>query len=226
MAEAGYRRPGVEILPLSKETLQDRVYRQIASLILEGGIVPGEMVPVQSLADAFGVSAMPVREALRRLTAANALTVVSGRSIGIPRLSRAKLTDLRNVRIEIEALAGKWAAERIEDSELETLRSLLKALEKANASGDIKSYLRANYAFHFSIYQAAGSESILNIIENLWLQVSPYFNMLHDSGNYTKANEHHQSMFTALCAHDGEAVKIAIQADIDAAYDVLVDLVS
>ena len=63
------------------------------------------MVPVQSLADAFGVSAMPVREALRRLTAANALTVVSGRSIGIPRLSRAKLTDLRNVRIEIEALA-------------------------------------------------------------------------------------------------------------------------
>ena len=157
----------LRILPLSKETLQDRVYRQIASLILEGGIVPGEMVPVQSLADAFGVSAMPVREALRRLTAANALTVVSGRSIGIPRLSRAKLTDLRNVRIEIEALAGKWAAERIEDSELAKLRSLLKALEKANASGDIKSYLRANYAFHFSIYRAAGSESILNIIENL-----------------------------------------------------------
>jgi len=226
MAEAGYRRPGVEILPLSKETLQDRVYRQIASLILEGGIVPGEMVPVQSLADAFGVSAMPVREALRRLTAANALTVVSGRSIGIPRLSRAKLTDLRNVRIEIEALAGKWAAERIQDAELETLRSLLEALEKANASGDIKSYLRANYAFHFSIYQAAGSESILNIIENLWLQVSPYFNMLHDSGNYTKANEHHRSMFAALSAHDEKAVKAAIQADIDAAYHVLVDLVS
>ena len=226
MAEAGYRKPGVEILRLSKETLQDRVYRQVASLILEGGIVPGEMVPVQSLADAFGVSAMPVREALRRLTAANALTVVSGRSIGIPRLTRAKLTDLRNVRIEIEALAGKWAAKRIQNDELETLRSLLEALEKANASGDIKSYLRANYAFHFSIYQAAGSESILNIIENLWLQVSPYFNMLHDSGNYTKANEHHRAMFSALCAHDEKAVEVAIQADIDAAYHVLVDLVS
>ncbi len=59
---------------------------------------------VQSLADAFGVSPMPVREALRRLTAANALTVVSGRSIGIPALSRERLTDLRNVRFEIEAM--------------------------------------------------------------------------------------------------------------------------
>lgn len=226
MAEAGFKRPGVEIVPLSRETLQDRVYRQVTSLILEGGIVPGEMVPVQSLADAFGVSAMPVREALRRLTAANALTVVSGRSIGIPRLSRAKLTDLRNVRIEIEALAGKWAAERIQQKELETLRVLLESLEAGNASGDIKSYLRANYAFHFSIYRAAGSESILNIIENLWLQVSPYFNMLHDSGNYTKANEHHRAMFVALCAHDGDAVKLAIQSDIDAAYDVLLELMT
>ena len=226
MAEAGYKKPGIEILPLSRETLQDRVYRQITSLILEGGIVPGEIVPVQSLADAFGVSAMPVREALRRLTAANALTVVSGRSIGIPRLSRAKLVDLRNVRVEIEALAGQWAAERIEEDEVAALHSMLKALEEANASGDIKSYLRANYAFHFSIYRAAGSESILNIIENLWLQVSPYFNMLHDSGNYTTANEHHRAMFAALCAHDGEAVKTAIRSDIDAAYHVLADLVS
>ncbi|MEK1886103.1 MAG: GntR family transcriptional regulator [Phyllobacterium sp.] len=226
MAEAGYKKPGVEILPLSRETLQDRVYRQITNLILEGGIVPGEMVPVQSLADAFGVSPMPVREALRRLTAANALTVVSGRSVGIPRLSRAKLTDLRNVRVEIEALAGAWAAERIEEDEISRLQSLLIELDDGNASGDVKSYLRANYAFHFSIYQAAGSESILNIIENLWLQVSPYFNMLHDSGNYAKANEHHHAMFAGLRTHDGEAVRQAIRSDIDAAYDVLVELLT
>ncbi|MBA8880946.1 GntR family transcriptional regulator [Phyllobacterium myrsinacearum] len=226
MTEAGYRKPGVEILPLSKETLQDKVYRQITNLILEGSIVPGEMVTVQSLADAFGVSAMPVREALRRLTAANALTVVSGRSIGIPPLSHAKLTDLRDVRSEVEAIAGAWAAKRIGNDEIEALRLLLDTLEKANAASDVKSYLHANHAFHFSIYRASGSESILNIIENLWLQVSPYFNMLHDSGNYTTANTHHQAMFDALCARDENAIKIAIKADIEAAYDVLAELMN
>ncbi|WP_376705461.1 GntR family transcriptional regulator [Mesorhizobium sp. ISC25] len=224
MAGAAFRKPGVEITPLSRETLQDRVYRHVTELILDGSIVPGEMVTVQSLADAFGVSPMPVREALRRLSAANALMVVSGRSIGIPALSRARLMDLRNVRFEIEAIAAAWAAERIDDHGVMLLSQHLEALEQANAAGDVKSYLRANYAFHFSIYRAAGSENMLSIIENLWLQISPYFNMLHDSGNYSTANQHHQQMFAALRDRNAEGVRAAVRADIDAAFTVLIKL--
>ncbi|TIX45464.1 MAG: GntR family transcriptional regulator, partial [Mesorhizobium sp.] len=97
-------------------------------------------------------------------------------------------------------------------------------LEQANAAGDVKSYLRANYAFHFSIYRAAGSENMLSIIENLWLQISPYFNMLHDSGNYSTANQHHQQMFAALRDRNAEAVRAAVRADIDAAFTVLIKL--
>ena len=221
MGGAAFRKEGVAIAPLSKETLQERVHRHITELILDGSIVPGEMVTVQSLADAVGVSPMPVREALRRLTAAKALTVVSGRSIGIPALSRRRLTDLRNVRFEIEAIAGAWAAARVDAPTLDVLAQHLDSLESANAGGDIKAYLRANYAFHFAIYRAAGSENLISIIENLWLQISPYFHMLHDSGNYSTANAHHQAMFAALRRGDAEAAKAAIRSDIDAAYQVL-----
>ncbi|MHA6688677.1 GntR family transcriptional regulator [Mesorhizobium sp. A556] len=207
---------------MSKETLQDQVFRHVSELILDGSIVPGEMVTVQSLADAFGVSPMPVREALRRLTAANALTVVSGRSIGIPALSRARLTDLRNVRFEIEAIAAGWAAQRRDDAELATLARHLEELESANAAGNVKAYLRANYAFHFSIYRATRSENLLNIIENLWLQISPYFNMLHGSGNYSTANQRHREMFSAMRDRNVESIMQAVRADIDAAYEVLI----
>jgi DNA-binding GntR family transcriptional regulator len=224
MAGAAFRKGSVEIVPLSKETLQDRVYRYITELILDGSIVPGEMVTIQSLADAFGVSHMPVREALKRLTAANALTVISGRSIGIAPLSRARLSDLRNVRLAIEPIAAAWAAERIDAQQLSSLAGHLSALEAADAAGDVKAYLRANYAFHFSIYRVAGSENMLKIIENLWLQISPYFNMLHGSGNYSTANEHHQQMFEALRKRDTETVQAAIRGDIEAAYHVLVRL--
>lgn len=225
MGNAAFRKPGVEIVPLSRETLQDRVFRNVTELILDGSIVPGEMVTVQSLADAFGVSPMPVREALRRLMAANALTVVSGRSIGIPPLSRARLTDLRNVRYEIEAIAASWAAERRSETVLPPIEQQLLALEAANAAGDVKAYLRANYAFHFSIYRAAGSDNLLKIIEDLWLQISPYFNMLHDSGNYLTANTHHQRMFAGLRDRDAAAIRSAVQDDIDGAYHVLLALV-
>lgn len=225
MAGALQMKTTIKAVPLSRETLQDRVHRKICDLILDGEIAPGQLVTIQSLADAFGVSAMPVREALRRLTAANALTVVSGRSIGIPRLSRSSLDDLRDVRLEVESLAAVWAARRITEDELRQLDVEYGKLETANAAGDVKSYLRANHAFHFSIYRAARSEMLLVIIENLWLQISPYFNLLRDSGNYGTANTQHQVMVDSLKSRDEKQVSLAIRADIEAAYQVLLELV-
>src|SRR5579875_1862513 len=82
--------------PVDRETVQDRVYREIKDLILNGGIEPGQTVTIQGLSDAFQVSTMPVREALRRLMAEQALMVVSGRSVGIPALRRWRHPGRRN----------------------------------------------------------------------------------------------------------------------------------
>ena len=168
------RRIAVE--PLDRGTLQDRVYNQIAGLILDGGIVPGQLVTIQGLAEAFGVSAMPVREALKRLTAANALDVVSGRSVGIPRLSLDRLGDLRNVRSESEGTAAAWAARAIAPASIALLEEQLDRMERSIPASDTPDYLRANRAFHFTIYRAAGSPTLVSLIEILWLQISPYFN--------------------------------------------------
>ena len=224
MTSLPLKKSGLEIQPLSKDTLQDRVYQQVAELILDGSIVPGQMVTVHSLANAFKVSPMPVREALRRLTAENALTVVSGRSIGIPPLSRERLFDLKNVRMEVEATTAAWAAERISDAALEELKQHLVTLEKADIASDPSSYVRANHAFHFIIYRSANSPIMLNIIESLWLQISPYFHLLHDSGNYSTANERHREMFQALQQRDAKTMRASVQADIEAAYQVLTGL--
>ena len=217
--------PDIGIAKLSKETLQDRVHRQISDMILDGGIAPGQLVKIQALADAFGVSAMPVREALHRLTAENALSVVSGRSIGIPKLNRSRLTDLRDVRIEVESIAVSWAAKLFTEAGLQNLRTQLDELTAGSQHRDTKAYLRANHSFHFTIYRLAGSPTLLKIIENLWLQISPYFNLLHSSGNYSTANKHHLGMLQALNDRDAVAAKEALREDIVAAYRVLVDLV-
>lgn len=221
MSEAIRTRQNINVIPLTRDTLQDRVYRQVCDLILDGAIAPGQLVTIHGLADAFGVSAMPVREALKRLSAAKALTLVSGRSIGIPPLSQERLLDLRNVRVEVEVLAARWAARHITGGELTLLAEQCRVLEAANATEDARTFLRANHAFHFSIYRAARSESLLAIIETLWLQISPYFNLLRGSGNYTTANRQHQVMLDALSARDGERAGVAMRADIEAAYAVL-----
>lgn len=215
---------GLPLARVSRDTLQERVFRQLSDLILNGEIAPGQLVKIQELADAFGVSAMPVREALKRLSAANALTLVSGRSIGIPPLNAKRLADLRRVRIEVECAAAEWAAEEIGPDKVATLESLLDDMKRATEMGDVKGYLRGNRAFHFEVYRAAGSETMLAIIESLWLQISPYFNLLHGSGNYIAANQQHEAMLAAIRAGDKAALKAAVRADIDGAYGVLTGL--
>jgi DNA-binding GntR family transcriptional regulator len=219
-------RAALRVVPVPRHTLQDHVYRQLCELILNGEIAPGQLVTIQALADAFGVSAMPVREALQRLSAARVLTVISGRSIGVPPLSEERLSDLRRVRIEVESLAAVWAAPNIGVVEIERLQECVNEMAEAVRSGDDKQYLRWNRAFHFGIYQAAQSEALLAIIETLWLQISPYFHLLHASGNYLKANEQHELMLAALRANDAAAVSLALRNDIDAAYRVLASLLS
>lgn len=226
MTGAPRPKTSLKVVPLNRETLQDRVYRRVCDLILDGEIAPGQLVTIQSLADACEVSHMPVREALKRLTAAKALTVVSGRSIGIPPLNRASLVDLRNVRVEIEALASIWGTRNITDEQLRGVEDIYRRLEQAIGAGDARSFLRANHALHFAIYRAAGSATLLAMIENLWLQISPYFNLLRGSGNYEVSNRHHKVIVEGLRTRNEMQVADAVRADIDAAYQVLLELVS
>ena len=226
MNEAAQKGSELPVAHLPRDTLQERVFRQLSDLILDGEIAPGQLVKIQALAEAFGVSTMPVREALKRLTAAKALTAVSGRSIGIPPLSLDRLDDLHRVRIEIESIAAEWAAPNVGHDGIEALNDQLARMKSATAAGDVKGYLRANRAFHFIVYGAAGSEALLSFIESLWLQISPYFNLLHGSGNYAVSNKQHEAMLAAIRAGDKSALKAAVRADIDGAYDVLTGLLN
>jgi DNA-binding GntR family transcriptional regulator len=212
----------LSVVPIQRATMQEDVYKQAKQLILNGDLAPGQSITIQWLADSFGVSAMPVREAIQRLTAEKALTVVTGRSLGIPPLSRARLDDLTRNRLEIESTAVIWAVEEVGAALLNDLARLIAEMDniKPNAQAR-KIYLRANREFHFSIYRASGSETLLGVIEGLWLQISPYFNLLQERGNYEVSNRHHRKLVNALKRRDRAGAAAALRADIIGAANVL-----
>ena len=219
--DATLKKPELPVTLLARDTLQERAYRRICDLILDGEIAPGQVVTIQNLAEAFGVSTMPVREALKRLTAAGALSLLTGRSIGIPRLSIERLADLRRVRLSVEGLATEWAADLIEPDELAQLQRQCALLSRAAKDENVRDYLRANRAFHFIIYNAARSPTLAAMIETLWLQIGPYLNLLRGSGNYVASNATHRAIVDALVDHDGKAAAKALRADINDAYAIL-----
>jgi DNA-binding GntR family transcriptional regulator len=97
-------------------------------------------------------------------------------------------------------------------------------MDQAIASGETTSYLRANRSFHFTIYRASGSPVSVALIESVWLQISPYFNLLHGPVNYVSANSSHRTAAEALKRGDATSAKGAIRADIDRAFDVLASM--
>ncbi len=221
MLGAVTKKPELRVTPFVRDTLHERAYRRICDLILDGEIAPGQVVTIQNLAQAFGVSTMPVREALKRLTAAGALSLITGRSMGIPRLTLERLADLRRVRLSVEGTATEWAAELIEPKDLARLRRQCALLSRAAEDENVRDYLRANRAFHFIVYNAAQSPTLVAVIETIWLQIGPYLNLLRGSGNYVASTATHRAIVAALAAHDGKAAVKALRADINDAYAIL-----
>ena len=210
------------VRPIRKETLQNEVYRQLCETdSLEGGLAPGESITVASIAAAFNVSPMPVREALTRLMEAGALTTITGRSIGVPTPDPASFEDLKNVRVEIESIAMRWAIRRKNEDFMRCLEGLLAQMTEAEKAQDLKAHIRTNYEYHFAIYRQGGSRILLETIENLWLRVGPYFHALRERGNLRISNVQHRLMYEAIIDGDEAGATAALVQDIKAAYDTM-----
>ncbi len=224
--QASRRDRALPFRPVPRETVQDRVHGQMLAMILDGEIEPGQTVTITALAEAFGVSAMPVREALHRLTAAGALTIVAGRSVGIPALSVQRLLDLQRVRVEIEGLAAEWAARAASPALLSRLDTLIAEMSRSADDDGEKRFIPPNREFHFAVYEAAGSEVLVATIERLWLRIGPYLSLLRGSGNWRVANRQHQALRDAIARGDGPASRAALRADIEEAGSILVRLLT
>src|SRR5262249_61828889 len=104
----GLGRPGWSDMPkLEYRTLNDRAYSALKKGLISGQFKPGQVLTIRQLAQRYGISATPVREALQRLVAEGALGMLRNRSVAVPGLTREKLLDLRHIRCLLEGHAGE-----------------------------------------------------------------------------------------------------------------------
>jgi DNA-binding GntR family transcriptional regulator len=196
-------------------TLQDETYQTLRQWVTVGKFLPGERLKIKSLADALGVSEMPVRAALQRLAAEGALVNVPNCGVMVPRLTRIQFDDILQIRLLLEGEAAERGARHLADSERDRLLVLHEEMAGAIAAGDIKAYLDANEHFHLMLYRACGSPLLLQLIETVWLQVGPISNQLHqDPHVWAQMNDAHDDIVAALQRRDAAAVRRGIEKDL------------
>ena len=202
-----------------RETQFDRVYGEIRRGLMAGLFEPGQKITVASLSSALGVSAMPVREALRRLAAERALEMRPKRSVRVPRLTRAEVVRLRELRELVEGHATTLAAQNITQREVGELSQIQVAMAAARDRQDGKAILRLNEEFHFSIYNRCGMQILIDLIAMLWLHSAPTMTIMfrppHLSHYPTELqNRTNIALIKALRRGDGAAAADALRNEI------------
>ena len=200
---------------LATATAQDAAYGQLRDLISVGRFVPGERLKIRQLAAELGLGLMPVRAALQRLAAEGAVVNVPNAGVAIPFLSKSEFDDVLAVRLLIEGEAAERGARAISDADLKTMRSLGRSMAQALSASDAKAYLEANETWHRLLYRAAGSPTLMGLIEAVWLKVGPLSNRLFDDPQALPVlNDAHDDALEALKRRDGAAVRRAVERDL------------
>jgi DNA-binding GntR family transcriptional regulator len=208
----------------SSSTLQDSTYLQLRQWLGLGRFLPGERLKIRQIAAELGVGVMPTRAALQRLAAEGALVNRANCGVAVPRLSRAEFDDVLQVRLLLEGEAAERAALRIAVADRERLAALGERMGVAVDAHDAKAYLHANEDFHRLLYAAAGSPTLLGLIETVWLKVGPISNRLFDDTDAApRLNDAHTDIIAALRRRDGIAARRAIERDLFVAAQVLRD---
>ena len=203
---------------VSKATLQEQIYRQLRNRIMSGFFKPGQALSMRSVAEAVGVSVMPVRDALRRLEVENALVVGRNRALEVPKLDVDTLLEISQMRTALEGLAVERAIPAMVEADLEALRTHFTTMSDSIVADDADGYLAGNWAFHRHVYSCARAELLLSTIESLWLRMGPYFRLTAtDYRHLDNAMIVHQDILRALEHGDAAAARAGIVADIEAA---------
>lgn len=203
---------------IEHKTLNDQAYERIKKGLVSSEFKPGEVLVIRQLADTYGISVTPVREALQRLVAEQSLHLLPNRSIAVPVLTVDSFEELRQIRCALEGLAGELAAPRLTATHAQRLQGIVDAIDENIERREVRAYLANNQKFHFFIYERSGLPVLLQMIQNLWVQVGPYFYGLFEDSHYlAHANEGHKRIMAAIREGRPAAVRQSVMDDINEA---------
>lgn len=205
----------VRVRKLKGHTLRELAYDELLKALLEGKFSPGEAVTIAELSGQLGIGLMPTREAVQQLASRGAFEFLPNRSVRVPALTADGLKALFEARILLEGFATARAAEQCTREELAHVSASLETLIERTRGRVAAECLEANYNFHFQIYRASRSPYVVEMIEHLWLRMSPLQNKVFrasraDQDDFLSAMPRHRQLVDALQRHDADKARSMI----------------
>lgn len=164
MAKASPPSKGNDLI--SPHSVADLAYERIRSLVLNGEVAPGTKLGQVELAERFGVSRTPVREALRRLAGEGLVDPLPNRGFRVPDLGLAAVMRRLEVRAIVEPSIARLAAQRRTEQDVKQLHRAIAREQRARSG--IAAH-DASRDFHVTLARSTHNEELVRVLESLWL---------------------------------------------------------
>ncbi len=186
------------------KTAQEAVLAEIREQLLDGRLPPGESIRPDALGDELGVSAVPVREALRILEGEGHVHYRPHRGYVVAALDVSDLVEIYRIRELLETEAVRRAIPRLRGDTVARLREIVHEMD--DVRDDVMSLTAVNRRFHFTLFEAAEMPQLVRVLRILWDSSDRYrLQYLMSPDNRQLVHDQHQRMMQAVTAGDVEA---------------------
>ncbi|TCC17923.1 GntR family transcriptional regulator [Kribbella sindirgiensis] len=196
--------------------LREQVLAELRRRIVDGEYHEGERLTETRLADDFGVSRNPVREALRVVEAEGFVQILPRRGAVVATLDETAVRDLFAVREQLETLAAGLAAERATPAGISTLRRLVEEANDATKAEDFDRVAELNSEFHRAVIEVSGNRWLLSISAAMYHHVHWVFRV-GAAQRAPHSSEEHVRLVEAIEAGDSAAASTAARLHVEAA---------
>ena len=207
---------------LGHRTMAEAALEQLREAIILGELTPGTPLRLEDLARSLGTSISPIREAVRQLEALGLAEHVPHHGAKVVALEIEELREIFSIRLALETMAVRRAAELFDDADEATARGHLDDLDSARRGSDARAAVRAHTAFHFTLYEAARSAWLLRLIRPAWDSCERYRPVL--LGRQGSPQDRHaeldEEMLAACVARDPDRAAAALHAHLELASDI------
>jgi DNA-binding GntR family transcriptional regulator len=189
---------------------QGAILAELRRCLLDGGVPPGSPIPLDEVAAAFGVSVIPVREALKTLIGEGLVEHRPNAGYRVAMLTALELREMYLVRGVLETAALNAAVTSATPEDDENALAAHRALEDAVTAGDGRAYHRESRRFHLALVRPCGMRRLLGMFESAWNITEPLQPMAHvPAADRARLHLDHGAMLTAFLARDAEALAAA-----------------
>ena len=216
--EAGTENLSLEdqkVQPIERRVFRDEIREKLIDGILTGRIPPDTRIVETRLAQQFGVSQAPVREALRDLALFWFVVNLPFRGTRVRRITPEELLEIYPIRAALEGVAAAAAATRMDEATLSQLEDLITTMRDAASRNDQWAQVSADGAFHHTIITAAGNRMLEHMWQTMRLSVTTCVTHSLTHRSLHEIAERHVPVLEALRARDPVMAEAAIRRHIE-----------